>query len=71
MSQSQITKKVISIIEYLSRDRIQLGVSQSEASILIGLLIGVQEVKILFLTFCCSIPGHMTHQYCKDSLGYV
>ena len=42
---------------------IQLGVSQSEASILIGLLIGVQEVKILFLTFCCSIPGHMTHQY--------
>ena len=56
-------KKVISIIEYLSHGRFQLGVSQSEASILIGLLIGVQEVKILFLTFCCSIPGHMTHQY--------
>ena len=51
-------KKVISIIEYLSRDRIQFGVSQSKSSILIGLLIGVQKVEILrnFRPFGAPIP---------------
>ena len=55
-------KKVISIIENLSRDRIQLGVSQSKTSILVGLLIGVQKVEISrkiekFSAFWCSLPS--------------